>query len=346
MSENGKPQFLFVFGLAKSGTTFLRNLLHGDSRIHMRVEAWNRLYDSWDRTQENAVAGLRERYLKILTPHPEIRRQCFFIGDKILYGGKTPFTFLNLFEEQKKKILVISRDPRDRLVSERYHYCNRNHHPVPALFYPNWRPMKEVSWWGHMLPRLRSIGAHEVVYEELYRDPVRVLAGIFQYLELPASTKDLRWLVSRARNSAHLMYGENPLRQGWPGEWKKKLLPEECFLIREQLGDVLEQYGWERSPGWEYSALEALRFWYWRSGAWRKFPRRSAAFWNYVMQEKENRSELKTWWSGLHSYQDPAMHPENYRYRRKAARYGLPARLERMLLNGMMFSERILGRSS
>ncbi len=320
------PKKLFVLGLPKSGTTYLRNLLNAHPSVRLGMEELNKLARRFAADEQDLIV----RHYEHLLEHLGMSRSAqVYVGDKILFdNARFMELWLERFVDREVKIITISRDPRDRLVSCRYHILNRERKNIPSAFYPQWEPGIELIWWGDWLPRLKAMGAQEVRYEDLFYHPEFSLHRIFDFLGVPVRGHEIKRLIARARNPWRLSYGVNPYRKGAAGEWKKKLLPEECLKIKARLNHVLFENGWETQPDWEYAVLDSLKWpWYCR-GLFRKFRKRcSPEFWEWVNGHRGDRKWLRRWFAAVHDYRDPLMFREYYLLRLLP----VPAMMQRLL---------------
>jgi hypothetical protein len=92
----------------------------------------------------------------------------------------------------------------------------------------------------------RKERAHLIRYEDLIADPATTLRGVLRYLELDAGDATVDGMVGRAS-------AENPEMKGHLtsanvstslGRWRTSLSPALQDVAREELGDVLEQFGY------------------------------------------------------------------------------------------------------
>src|SRR3990167_6390742 len=245
---------LFLIGLAKSGTTYLRNILNTSPFLKMGMEKFRQVHAA------STAASNREAYSVWLESLPGKYPKASYVGDKIIFQEPEMFQrWFELYGNSGARVILLGRDPRDRAVSARFHILNRERKLSADAFYPDWNPPREeIAWWKEWVPILQGKGALTVRYEDLFFRPEESITRIIQFLNLPVDEGSVRSWIQKANSPLRLTYGTNTYRSGVPGEWKSRLFPEECMKVKEVLGDVLARYEWETEPGWELSILAEL----------------------------------------------------------------------------------------
>lgn len=300
---------LFLIGLAKSGTTYLRNILNASPFIKMGMEKFRQVHAAQD-------AGRNvEPYAKWLEALPKRYPKAVYVGDKIIFQELENFKrWFELYGDSGARIILLVRDPRDRVVSARFHILNRERKASAEAFYPYWNPPREeMVWWNEWVPVLQEKGALTIRYEDLFFQPEESITRIVQFLNLTADAGSIRNWIQKSNSPHWLTYGTNTYRSGVPGEWKSRLFPEECLKIREALGDVLSRYEWETEPGWELSILGELKPFAAKldlSGAFASSM--SWEFWEWFKINRKNFPGLTDWFRAKMDYADPFMYREYY----------------------------------
>lgn len=284
------PPVPVVVGVARSGTTLLRLMLdsHPDLAIppetaflpavHARAasldpESFVRLVTAWPTWPDFGVGAddllgeLRE--LRPFDATSAVR--CFYrvyaerfgkprFGDKTpFYGGHMPAIEALLPEAA---FVHLIRDGRDVAVSLR-----------PLWFAPGRDVETLAAYWRDNLEAARRGGARcrryvEVRYEELVREPRRVLRTLCAFLDLPWTEAMLEYpsraaarlaevrdqhhpdgrVVTRAeRFSQHPLLGSPPLAER-AGRWRQALGDEEQTAFAAVAGDTLRALGYETDP--------------------------------------------------------------------------------------------------
>lgn len=314
-----KPSRLFIHGLAKSGTSFLRNILHAHPDIVLAMERLNVL---WREFKLSSSCGDLELFGDIYKNFVDRQtRSCpgrRYIGDKICFGHSPYIDVWESLYLESSKIIVICRDPRDRLISMRYHFCNRDDSTKSEdWFYPcPYCDPAELRWWNDWMPKVQKNHAWIVYYEELFNRPHETTRKILDYLEIQASPELIQNMVAHARSPRKISYEMNPFRKGSPGEWKKKLLPDDGLTFGRQMGSVLFDHGWENKEGWEYTSLETLRYQYYLRRLFLKFPvLQSREFWQWLKDHRDKEPWIEKWFQKTQDYHDPLMERKYYALR-------------------------------
>lgn len=322
--------FLFLIGLPKSGTTYLRNLLNAHPAISLGMEEANKLIRIHGTSHPDRLA---ECYTKVLSRISKFKAGLHYGGDKVLWDESLESLPPETLFTSKAKYLLLVRDPRDRLISARYHMISRDRRSPPGAFYPLWNvPLVEIRWWREVLPHFNKMDSREVIYERLVCDPDTVVREILDFLTLDATNAVIRKMIQAAKARVPRAYGLNPFRKGTPGAWRKKLLPDEGEKIQAALGDILVGRGYESRPDWPYTSLRRLSAFFWTHGLFRHFSRPDCrAFWGWVKDHGSSIPLLRRWFRAMLNYEDPWMFREYYPIRRLP----IPITCQRWLACGM-----------
>lgn len=319
-------QPLFIIGPAKSGTTYLRNILDAQPRVFLLQEGLNNLWLEKSSAAEFDLGMFAAEYRECLEKLNRDQPGARYTGDKILFDT-LPYlkAWADIYLSSAVKAVVISRDPRDRLVSLRYHEANRdvknvNYQPLPAA--------AEEEWFGQWMPRFRKAGFLTVRYEDLFHSPEKAAARIFAYLELPAGQKMIRQALRRAHDFKNIPHDFNPYREGKPGAWRKKMLPEECAVYQSLMDRYAEEYAWPAEPEWMYSSLQPLGGYFYGKGLYKSMSSwKSREFWLWIKEALRTNTRVKQWHDATRDYIYPLMRREYY-YLRK---WPLPEAARRFL---------------
>lgn len=123
--------------------------------------------------------------------------------------------------------------------------------------FPGWEQDPVVThalWWKWTVLLGRQHGAalgprvyHEVRYEDLVTDPVRISQALCSFLNLPFATEVVRFADGKTKNNSRLT-----TKQRWlpptPGlrNWRAEMPPGEMERFEIVAGDLLEELGYDR----------------------------------------------------------------------------------------------------
>lgn len=177
------------------------------------------------------VAGVFER-----TAGPGDRA---FYGDKILSCHDLAFAIEWLPESA---FVQLVRDPRDMIAST---FAFQNKQPAA------WQHSTFETRVDHMRTFLRDSSAmlagrdsFLLRYEDLVADVEACSQKVFQFLKLEMAP-EVRDYLRGAAKGLFASHGTSTSPQSSIGRWRQDLTPTEQALANEQLGDVLQQFGYE-----------------------------------------------------------------------------------------------------
>ena len=267
---------IFVVGTGRSGTTLLRMMLNAHSRIYLTHEAsfylstarlgrrataaeWLARYRrtfsfAWLKLAEQELGDIAE--LQSAPMHRGfamiMERKARQYG-KVRYGDKTPLHTVHLASIRRDfpeaRIIHIVRDPRATVASLIRMPWAPGSVGLNALYYE--QQMKAV--------RRHEDSIHEILMEELLRDPERVMRGVLQYVgeewddavldhERHSPVDDVPpfpWFMSARRNVC-------PPKG--PPSWRSDLSPAWIRIVESVTGRSMSGFGYEtaslpREPG-------------------------------------------------------------------------------------------------
>lgn len=275
----------FIIGAGRSGTTLLRLILAGHSRLHVTPETWfiASLVEELP-LSGRLVAAQVEQAATLIVEHyrwPDMqmsadRLRCrarhlqqptlaaivdLIYADQLLRtgksrcGDKTPI-YIEIVPQvlalyPKAKFIHLIRDGRDVAISridagwERYYEHNR----FTWTETMRWRRQHaEAPFAGRIL---------EVKYEDLVTDPEATTRRICGFLDEEFEPAMLRWqalleLVPERERRIHARLAE-PISNASVAVWRTKLSAVENFAIESCIYADLEQLGYElrfRGVGW------------------------------------------------------------------------------------------------
>jgi len=266
----------FIVGAGRSGTTLLRLILAGHSRVHIPPETWFvrelvaelPLQDALTPVQvaraidiittgyrwpDMGIAADELRRWAAALPEPSLAdivglvyQRHLEIAGKSRFGDKTPVYFQILPQLAKlypgAKFIHLIRDGHDVAMS------------WIDLGYDRYYERPGFEWTTVMQTRRTYVnGPHwhqilEVKYEELVADPEGTTRQICAFLDERFEPAMLDWrertaLVPERERSIHPKLGQ-PMSRDAIGRWKTRLSALECFAIEACLHRDLRQLGY------------------------------------------------------------------------------------------------------
>ncbi|WP_017324941.1 sulfotransferase [Synechococcus sp. PCC 7336] len=270
--QNGSKIF-FVTGRPKSGTTWMARLLNAHPQLFCDLEenyAYNR---NWlieytdDRGEDNSFFTKRMRSLIKQGLLSNLIANCPKFS-AVYLGDKTPNLDLDLIfrDLPQAKVLVMLRDPRDVAVSLAFHcyrqskrwqgiFSDGNLQSIDSLFlrdrlsrFQQFADEAQYLDFARKQPEQCTI----VRYEDLHANGEMMLAGIFQFLKVPASQRLIDNAI--AANTFERMSGGRQrgevdrtafVRKGIVGDWRNHFSSDNIQLCSELIGASLTRLGYE-----------------------------------------------------------------------------------------------------
>ena len=318
---------VFIVGCRRSGTTWTMLLLGQHPRVValQQIDFFRRLahFGRWfgaredygtcalsanvrpglpGKTTEDGLTRVKipdaltpARYLEIVRPLAEsVYDELGAINPEALAVVEQTPEYVQVWEEILRVFpdawfLHVVRDPRSVFCS---HRSAAKSWADPTRFSHD--PLSVGEEWVADVSRARQIAAatpryHEVHYEALRREPVKGLAAILRWLELPADPESCERAVAacsleKLRQGDHAPKGF--FRKGEVSGWKAEMRPGEIRALEFVAGDLMRELGYEPAtpPGapaplsvrWRRAKVELgarFRRWAWES----KSPLRAGA---------------------------------------------------------------------
>jgi len=247
---------LFIAGLPKSGTTWLKGMLAGYPGFDEILIP--------DATSYELKTGGSHDYDLPLDIFSRFKNM--LVITKMHVPGST--WNVKLLDEAGINYVVLYRDLRDVAVSYCYYVRKTAWHPEYPVYsklsleeglkrfadtllgeYAEW-----VGSWGMNLNPERGL---MVKYEMLVKEPYSVMSQIAEHFELDNSSETIKCIVddnsfiklSRGRNQGE----SNPdsfFRKGIAGDWKNHFTPEINKLYKEKIGQFLIKFEYEQNLDW------------------------------------------------------------------------------------------------
>ena len=155
------------------------------------------------------------------------------------------------------KIILMTRDPRDVVVSARHHWGMESlDMAIDCVLNGVW-PLPHGGGWDKFYRAWLETGdLIKVDYSEMIANPELTLSrllgelGLKLTIDLSVVTKRQEINARRKSTSDSLPYGKEWqlrfLRKGIVGDWKNHLSPDESERIITATKDVFEEFGYER----------------------------------------------------------------------------------------------------
>jgi hypothetical protein len=247
---------LFVAGLPKSGTTWLKKMLTTYPGFHELLIP--------DVTEYEMANDGSHDY--DLPPDMFARLKDMLVVTKMHVHGS--LHNVRLLREAGVKYVVLYRDLRDVAVSHCFYVRQTPWHPE----YPVYRDLSVLeglatftdqlllpfsdwvrSWHQNRDPEMSLM----VQYEEMLLDTVGVMTRVAEHFQLDSSHETIEKIVeahrfkrlSGGRDRGQL--SENSfLRKGKSGDWRNHFTPELRSTYQRLIGDFLIEFGYERGRDW------------------------------------------------------------------------------------------------
>ncbi|XP_068959533.1 sulfotransferase 2B1 [Petaurus breviceps papuanus] len=259
---------IFIVTYPKSGTTWMIEILSlmlkdGDPSWARSVPNWERA--PWCETIMGSLSIMQMTTPRLISSHLPIE------------------LFPRDFFNSKAKVIYVSRNPRDVLVSL-YHYYKIAGHlrdpGTPDQFLQDFLngDVQYGSWFDHIKGWMRMEGKDNflfITYEELQEDLRASVQRVSEFLGHPLEEAALDSVV---QNSAFRAMKENTmcnytllpsilldhrqgafLRKGVCGDWKNHFTATHCEVFdqvyREKMQGLKTTFPWDEDPGDSSSAL-------------------------------------------------------------------------------------------
>lgn len=243
---------IYCFGYPKSGTTYLSRLL-GDILNSPVGCAYAPADDSCIATEGKNRKG--KHYIRQGHSIPVDNME-----SNLVIPVMGQLAYKNLTNE---RVIYMTRDPRDIVVSAKHHWGNSIADTIRLAFAGEF----PLDWGGGFIPYLKAwedapFNYYTTTYEDLLTNTLKetrkLLRGI---LHLPIHTRRAihrqSFAVRKKWTKEHgedLTYGRtfqyNFLRRGQIGSWRDEMDVESRELMQEYFGDWLLSHGYITGPEW------------------------------------------------------------------------------------------------
>lgn len=262
--RNGFKQFghlypqkvLFIAGLPKSGTSWLKKMLSSYPGFHEILIPDVAAY-------ELTTGGSHDYDL----PRDMFSRfEDMLVATKMHVHG-SPHN-VALLHAAGVRYVVLYRDLRDVAVSHFFYVRQTPWHPEYPVYaklsvveglgafaertllpYEDWA----MSWHENRDPKMSL----ELRYEEMLSDPAGKMAGVAEHFQLDSSPERIGTIVD-AHSFQRLSEGRTPgqentnsfFRKGVAGDWRNYFTPKLKAIYKKLIGDFLIRFGYEEDLSW------------------------------------------------------------------------------------------------
>lgn len=296
VSSQGAPAFPFIVARGRSGTTLLRAMLDAHPSMCLPGESHFVVQFAKRRARYETTDGFEVgRFTRDLLEHWAFRRWSLSDSAVLEALEATPPTNLSgAIRSVYASYASVQGKPRyaDKTPSYVLHVGSLAEMFPEAVFIHLIRDGRDVALsylatdfgvstlgqaaihWDRFVRAGRSAGAllgptryREVRYEELVREPVRVLGEICTFVGLPFDDRMLRYFEKAGAFVPGLSHSEHHQNLYQPPtvglrDWRRQLSTSDVAVFESLAGDLLDELGYERQtdrPGLG-AAITAARF--------------------------------------------------------------------------------------
>ncbi len=265
---------IFVVGAARSGTTWVYDILTS----HPQVAG---VYESWLFTRNNGLGAVfnsahwppNRSGLSGLLEREALLEETRAFADRLLARALKPeHRFLiekspshvfavPLIHElyPRSRFIHVLRDGRDVTVSVR---------AAARSWVPQWRQafgrsvLTSARAWSHAVRRARKLGAElgdqflEVRFEEIKQDPLGAYRRLLEFCEISYDDSLLQQIHDQTDFASNYKSNEEGFRRGGRvGDWRTHFNVLDAVQFNLAAGDTLIETGYEENRRWASSVL-------------------------------------------------------------------------------------------
>lgn len=259
--RNGVPQPVFILGFPRSGTTLTEQVLASHSQVRAGGElpfgrelaeqakaltagAFPRHPEAvTDEQRDTLGTQLRDHYLARAERYGLLREGAAFFTDKMPLNE--PYLPLLQLAFPQSPVIVVSRDPRDVMVSAMSHDFNHGFacgYRIEDLALHYARMDTLTAHWLEELP----VPAHELCYEHFVADQEAETEELMAWLGLDAEPAQIAFhTLARHAPTPSYAHVQEPLNRRSVGRWKG--FAKELASVFPVLDEAIERGGYAAS---------------------------------------------------------------------------------------------------
>jgi Sulfotransferase domain len=245
-----KPDDVVIVSYPKSGSTWLRFVM-----AHLLCKTFSRQHQEVD-------------FLQMQLMVPEISLDAYQNGVNF-QSLPSPRMMRShaLYNPRFPRVVYMLRDPRDVLVSYYYHFQKFHNFGGTLLDFMQ-SDVRKVEWdqhvnsWIFENPSLRNLCV--IRYEDMLSDAFIEVQKIIRFASLDRTPAEIRRAIEKSgfdelrelEEKKGLGYVEDQnkeirfIREGKKGGWQESFGEAEKAYVKEKLGTILVQAGYESSFSW------------------------------------------------------------------------------------------------
>jgi hypothetical protein len=153
------------------------------------------------------------------------------------------------------KVVWISRDPRDMIVSMMHYRSTDQVQPIiKTIETPEWPKRgfrKFIKGWLEHPPD------YHITYEDLHRDPVNHLAWMYEAVTGRfVSAKIIEEVVERQQFKKLKHLDPHSMHKGVVGDWKNHFTYDAAIEMEKKYSEILRTLGYTTDPNWVEEILK------------------------------------------------------------------------------------------
>jgi hypothetical protein len=257
----GVTKTIFIAGYPKSGTTWAENFVSNIPGYNPRV-----------------LFGSKEIIRSHNLPYNAFKMIPSFGHSAIKTHILPDYKNIKILQDNKiNKVIIMFRDPRDIAVSQYYHVLKNNPWLKTDSFYADYTKMRKsealqhsidiivsdfalwVKGWLNTKEKNIELECMIIKYEDLILNPESVFKNLLDFYGIILNDIEFNKVIlksnKKSKSILSLLFHNNlgsksTKRKGVCGEWKKELNSKHKDSIKNNLGDLLIELGYEYDKEW------------------------------------------------------------------------------------------------